>query len=786
LIENNQLVVKAFHGPHPPYEVYDLDRGIIGRVARTGEPAFVPDVRQDQDYQACFVESIAELAVPIYREQAVVGVINVESERFEQLTEQDRILLELLAGQISVALENAVLYEHIRLHAEELEHTVERRTSELTALYKLSQEIGYNLSYEELLKLLLHHLHNAIDAELVGGCLIINDSRSFFIETNRPAAPEVLDEIRQMWQSLFLQIGKKPPEFKQIRVKTVPSGDYDENRAPIQEISSRLQAPIYSGREITGLLIAADERQEAFGAEQERLLTTFANQATTALQRLSAILSAQQKHLENLVEHVPVGILLLDADFNLLIANPLGREFLSVINGDDFEGPLTRLGSFPLQELSAHHVEPFPIEISVPGPPRRIFAVQTRRIQESKSQWILTLHEVTRERENQARIQSQERLATVGQLAAGIAHDFNNIMAAILVYADLLHQDPNIQYSSREKLNIIQQQVQRASSLIRQILDFSRRSIMEQSALDLLPFIKELDKLLGRIMPESIRLELTYLPGNYWVNADPTRLQQVFMNLALNARDAMPKGGLLRFDLGRVEVGSTKKAPLPEMSPGDWIRVSISDNGVGIPADVQQYIFDPFFTTKPMGQGTGLGLAQVYGIIKQHGGFIEVSSHSGEGATFIIYLPALPPPKPKTGEFDSGANVFGNEEMVLVVEDNDATREALEALLEARNYRVLTACNGIEALERFEQKDGQISLVISDVVMPQMGGVALYGALRERWNHVPMLFITGHPMEVENQALLETGNVHWLQKPFSVQDLNHAIQELLNGGKRSD
>ena len=338
--------------------------------------------------------------------------------------------------------------------------------------------------------------------------------------------------------------------------------------------------------------------------------------------------------------------------------------------------------------------------------------------------------------------------------------------------------------ASHEKLTIIQQQVQRAASLIRQILDFSRRSVMEQSSLDLLPFIKELDKMLGRVLPETIRLKLNYKPGAYWVNADPTRLQQVFMNLAINSKDAMPEGGLLNFELDRFYLAAGRSAPAPDMPAGEWIRINVSDSGVGIPPDVQPHIFDPFFTTKPVGQGTGLGLAQVYGIIKQHDGFINVKSRVGAGTTFNIYLPALNKQEEYSRKDEPQVKVLGNGENVLVVEDNEATLEAIRALLEAQNYRVISATNGVEALELFDQTSEAIILVISDVVMPQMGGMTLYRSLRERQPGVKILFITGHPMEVENQTLLEKGTVHWLQKPFSVREFNQAVRTLLENEKK--
>ena len=781
LVEGKSLVLKALHGPHPPKDIYPLEAGIIGRVASTGQVAFVPDVTLDPDYEPCISESVSELAVPIYRGKVVVGVINIECDQPDRLNDQDRDILQVLAGQISVALENAVLYERIRRHAEDLEHTVLQRTAELTELYKLSQEIGYRLSYEELLQLLLNHLLSAVRSEFVMGYLSAGNYRSFQIVTNRPITSQVIDEIRAHCQQALASKDGMDVSLEQAQVELVQSNAYRKVTPPIQKVGALIHAPVLLDGQIVGILMAGNEHLAAFGAEEERLLNTFANQATGAVQRLAAVLTAQQRHLENLVEHMPVGTLLLDGEFNLLVANPLGREILSVLNAGSSQKALTNLGPCSLQDLIVHQNDPVPVEIILDGPVRRYFGAQIRSVSQEIHQWVLTLQEVTQERENQTRIQSQERLATVGQLAAGIAHDFNNIMAAILVYADLLRYDTNIPLASREKLTIIQQQVQRAASLIRQILDFSRRSIMDPCDLDLLPFIKELDKLLGRVLPETIRLSLKYQPTSYWVSADPTRVQQIFMNLALNARDAMPEGGILHFELNRFHLDPGSPKPFPNMPAGDWIRIAVTDTGVGISPDVREHIFEPFFTTKPAGQGTGLGLAQVYGIVKQHDGYIDVQSGESKGTSFIIYLPALAMPEQVEPPNEPLSTVDGYGETVLVVEDDRATREAIQAMLEAQNYNVLTATNGAEALSYCEQSRIPISLVISDIVMPHMGGMALHRTLHERWPNIKMLFVTGHPMENENQALLEKGNVHWLQKPFSIREFNQAVSALSDG-----
>jgi GAF domain-containing protein/CheY-like chemotaxis protein len=778
LLQDGKLQLRAFHGERPSHDT-PLDQNIIAQVAETGETKLMQDEPPEPADQPEARSIRAALAVPVVRNDEVIGVIHIQSPDKGQLTGQDQELLEMLAGQVSIALENAVLYERVRNHAEELEQTVVQRTAELSELYMLSQEIGYQLSYADLLRLVLRRLLKALHVEMVAGCLMHQDCRTIHVETCRDLSPQLQDHIRQHWLEALEHNPKyehKPEDF-QFQINYAEN--YLEGQAPLSTTGSMIKTPLVVNQEMVGLLMALGEESGMLGAEQARLLDTFANQTAAAVQRLAAILTAQQKHLESLVEHMPMGVLLLDADFNLLVSNPLGQAYLQILDSKFEDGALSQLGPYSVQELTLRHRDPLPIEIILDVSPRRYFEAHIRPIGEQKSQWVLTLREVTQERENQTRIQSQERLATVGQLAAGIAHDFNNIMAAIQVYSDLLRRDKNIQGTSREKLTIIQQQVERAASLIHQILDFSRKSVMDPSAMDLLPFTKELIKLLERILPETIHPEMNFKPGAYWINADPTQLQQVFMNLALNAQDAMPNGGLLRFELECIHLEAGQPRPILEMASGEWVRIVVSDTGVGIPANIQQHIFDPFFTTKPAGQGTGLGLAQVYGIITQHNGYIEVSSQPGQGTSFSIYLPALQVPTNMDPPPESGPRLDGQGEAVLVVEDNEATRLALQALLESQNYQVIEAADGVEAITRFEESQTPIALVVSDVVMPKMGGVALYRTLRKHQSNLKMLFVTGHPLDINNQALLEMGGVHWLHKPFSLAEFNQAVSELM-------
>jgi len=305
--------------------------------------------------------------------------------------------------------------------------------------------------------------------------------------------------------------------------------------------------------------------------------------------------------------------------------------------------------------------------------------------------------------------------------------------------------------------------------------------MLKQQPLDLAPFLREQVELLDRTLPENIRIDLTCQPDEpAVVNADLTRIQQAIMNLALNARDAMPGGGELCIDLKRVRVRPGEPPPLPEMKVGAWLRIQVSDSGTGIPPEVLPHLFEPFFTTRaPL--GSGLGLAQVYGIVKQHEGHIDVATEVGEGTTFSLYLPALIVSRPDLSAAKPEATVAGQGQTVLVVEDDPTVRKALVGSLEVLNYRALEAANGREALSVFGQRGDEIELVLSDLVMPEMGGKALAHALRELDPTVRVVVLSGHSLGGQAESLRSAGVVAWLRKPPTLQQLAQVLGRVLKG-----
>ncbi len=505
--------------------------------------------------------------------------------------------------------------------------------------------------------------------------------------------------------------------------------------------------------------------------------------------RLEEALKESEARLRHLVAHLPEGVCLLDAQWRVLLANPVAETYLEALAGVKTGEVLARLGESAPGEALARVLTPagegLACEVKIPGPPQRLFEVATAPIRsgQAEGEWVLLLREVTQQHQQRQQIQQQERLAAVGQLAAGIAHDFNNLLTVMTSIAQMVERRPDTSEEGKEMLRALVAQGQQAGQLIRQILDFGRRSVAQRRPMDLVPFLRETARLLGRVLPENIRVSMEFWRGEAVVEANPAQLQQALTNLAVNARDAMPGGGELRLGLGALRVEPGEPAPLAGMTPGDWVVLTVSDTGAGMAAQVMEHLFEPFFTTKQPGQGTGLGLAQVYGIVKQHGGESAAESAPGKGSTFRVYLPraekaAASPPAPRARP------AAGRGETILLVEDKAMVREMTKSMLEYLKYRVLAASNGREAMRVYEDHGDEVDLVLTDMVMPEMGGEELIAALQERDPEIPVVVVTGHPLGEEEGEELLRGIAGYLEKPFTLEQMEQVVSRALKTERR--
>jgi PAS domain S-box-containing protein len=485
--------------------------------------------------------------------------------------------------------------------------------------------------------------------------------------------------------------------------------------------------------------------------------------------------------LDTLVRYIPEGVLLLDENGQVMHANPVGRKHLEALAVTGKDGVIESISGRPIEDFISNSNEEISHEIKTEEQSKRTFVITGRTISKGDPVGgaVLVINDVTRERELDERVQLQDRLAAVGQLAAGIAHDFNNILTCVLGYSEMLLTEADLPKDVRRQVDTILQSGQRATELIHQILDFTRKSTSELKVVDLMPFIKEFAGFIRRTIPEDIEISFNGDAEKYMVKADLTKMQQVLTNLAVNARDAMPEGGTLNFTLQHRNVLNGEDSLFPGMEKGKWIVLSVRDTGEGINPDNLSHIYEPFFTTKGVGKGTGLGLSQVYGIVKQHNGYIDVKTESGKGTIFDIYLPeVLEPTAPYIGKPVS-AMPRGEGETILIVEDDGRVRDLLRSVLESLGYKVLHAENGIGALRLYEAKRDDIKLIITDMVMPGMNGVELSRMLKERDPSLKIIGVSGYPTRMQVKDMRDSGIIEWIPKPFKLQDIAAKVYKVL-------
>jgi signal transduction histidine kinase len=390
--------------------------------------------------------------------------------------------------------------------------------------------------------------------------------------------------------------------------------------------------------------------------------------------------------------------------------------------------------------------------------------------------------EEARRRQEHARLGRQlaqaQKMEAIGQLAGGVAHDFNNLLTVITGFSDMALSRPGVSGELEGDLREIRGAAQRAAELTRQLLAFSRRQIIAPRVLVLNGIVQGAEKLLRRLIGEDVELRTVLDPALGHVKADPGQVEQVIVNLAVNARDAMPNGGKLTIETANVELDEAYGKLHASVIPGPHVLLAVSDTGCGMDAAVIAHLFEPFFTTKAPGKGTGLGLATVYGIVKQSGGHVWVYSEPGRGSTFKVYLPRvdLAPDNPPSPE----PRARGGSEVVLVVEDDESVRRLACAVLERNGYTTLQASDGVAALE-VSARNPRIDLVITDVVMPQMGGPEVAEKLRQQRPHLKVLFFSGYTSNaIVHHGILDRG-LSFLQKPFTPESLARTVRAVLDG-----
>jgi PAS domain S-box-containing protein len=714
------------------------ETGIVGYATGSGQPRISLDVGIDAVHfvNPFLPETRSEMALPLKVGGRIIGALDVQSIHEAAFSKDDVDTLQIMADQLAVAIERTRLFERAQATLTERLRTVISNAPII--LFALDRAGKFTLSEVKGLEALGFQ-----PGEHVGQSILDVYSD----------VPNILENVPHALE------GGIPP-----RVMAVRDALFEIWASPTYDESGEITGVIGVATNITKRMRV----EEALRESEEKYRLVSENIPVTVYSALPDEHSTNlfiSGRMEELTGYPPEQFM-QDPQLWAAIVHPEDREHL-------------------WKRLEEHRKNKYPLDVEYrivtqDGAIKWIRDRATPMLDENGE--ILRINgfmeDITERKHLEEQVRLQERLAAVGQLAGGIAHDFNNFLTTIMLYAQILLRKPGLSPDLAPVAETILEESRRAAQLVQRMLDFSRRSIIETRPIDLASFITETADILRRTLPENIKLTLGPDIDKCVVNADPTRVQQVVMNLALNARDAMPDGGELHIWLDYVTVEPETEPPVAEMACGEWVRLAISDTGTGMTEKVQSHLFEPFFTTKGP-KGTGLGLAQVYGIVKQHGGAIKVETQTEHGTTFSVYFPAHEAIELQKDQKATAAPPQGHGEVILLAEDEEKVREAGQEILESLGYQVLTVENGREALKAYQAAD-QIDLVLTDMVMPEMGGKELVQELYKIAPGVKVLAITGYTLVGDVQSLRKAGILDVIRKPFEVTVLANTIRQALD------
>jgi two-component system, cell cycle sensor histidine kinase and response regulator CckA len=573
---------------------------------------------------------------------------------------------------------------------------------------------------------------------------------------------------------------------------SLPDIDGIELVSRLRQISDLTEVVILTGNASVDSAVRA-MREKSYDylikpVEPDHLLATLGRAGERSeRRRAEAGRHESEERLRQIFEHVSDALFIADDAGNIHDANPaacaLTGMSVEALRDVKLEHVLPEIAQLEITEGHARQLPAAPTETPPSAQRSRVLDIEAAAF--AAGVLVYTVRDLT----NQARLEEQlaqsQKMDAIGQLAGGIAHDFNNLLTVIMSYGSLLLNDLDEGDPRRDDAQEIANAAARASGLTHQLLAFSRKQILEPRLMSVNDVVNGVEKLLRRLIGEDIELATTLEPDLYSINADPGQLEQVLINLAVNSRDAMPEGGRLHISTANTFLSAEHGGRQLSASPGQYIMLAVSDTGVGMSREIQRRMFEPFFTTKGQGKGTGLGLATVYGIIKQSGGDVWIYSEPGKGTTFKVYFP-------RAGEGPALHLVAENTQMsprgtetILVVEDDPALRALSARVLEANGYTVLLARNGIEALAIASGYAGHIDMVATDVVMPKMNGRPLVEKLTETRQGMRVLFMSGYTDdEVMRRGVID-GHAAFLQKPFTPPQFARKVREVLDQGKRA-
>jgi PAS domain S-box-containing protein len=679
-----------------------------------------------------------------------------------------------------------------RQHSED---EIRRRNRELGLLNRVIAASAASQEIEPILETVCRELALALGMPYSTAALLNKSENELsIVADHRPhGQPSLLGATVQLPENIQARyLALKSPLI-------VENAQTDPNLAPIHGMAgqrgavSMILLPLLTDGKVVGSLTLSHTQVRPFTDEEASLAQRVAHQVAGALARVR--LAETQRQLSAAVEQAAEAIVITDTDGTMLYVNPAFERIIGYSHDEAIGQSPRILGS---DSLDTHVHQQLWHAVSA----GQVWQEQFKDTRRDGSPYVLdltvspvrnptgdivshvaTMRDVTREVQLEEQFRQSQKMEALGRLAGGIAHDFNNLLTVIHLSTRLLQRQLRTEDPLWEHVHRIQETGDRAAKLTKQLLSFSRREVIEPQMLNLSQVVSDLSRMLQRIIGEDITMELKLADDLWPLKVDPSQTDQVLMNLVVNARDAMPEGGTLTIETANVQLDQAHAARHVDAQAGDHVMLVISDTGVGIDEETKAHLFEPFFTTKERGEGTGLGLSTVFGIVRQSGGHIQVESELGQGTTFRIYLlraeissaeASTPGQAPLVDDLVQGT------ETVMVVEDEAAVRDLAVTVLKSCGYQVLVAKSGPEALQISDEYDGSIHLLITDIVMPQMGGRELAEQLNARRPGLRVLYISGYAgEEITDRGVLAPGT-RFLPKPFTIEELTHKIRVMLD------
>lgn len=800
LVEGAEAVLHAHRGLPEWFasrvERIQFPRGATWRTIIQGKTAYVPDTEGDESLGRAGLELgiRSYVSIPLKNDGKVVGVINIYTDMTNSFRADELRLLDIVSRQIEIAINNARFTESLINSERALEEkikTLSKKESYEKIVYTIAGRVHGSVDFSEVLSLTIQSLRQNIKKA--------DFTAVYFVEGNEA----VLKAVHGHDEHFNKKVGRIPyprgltwRTIIEGKTRFVPDTSEDDAIGPAGRqtgVRSYISMPIKSVGNTIGCITIASRSLNAFGRDELTLLESIAEQISIALLNAKYVteIESNERRLKALVGSVDEIVFEFDdqgtylgvwtENEDLLVRRKeelLGRR-ISDFFDERFSNSVTDAIKRVLGNRKSEAVE---FNTTLRGR-ERCFRARINPILAPGSEPVtvsMLARDVTESKALETQLLRSQRLESVGKLAGGIAHDLNNILQPILMSIQLLNAR-NTDEKSRAWLDILDRSAQRGADLIKQILSFARGLEIKKQPFDIKYLVKDVQKIIDETFPKLISLHTEIEDGIPPVFADYTQLNQVLMNLCVNARDAMPEGGGLVITVKNIKSGGEGSPAFLKPEHSHYTVIEVSDTGTGIAPEVMNDIFDPFFTTKESDKGTGLGLSTVYGIVKDHDGFINVDSRVGKGTTFTVYLPVMdsPPAEPKAEELYPSAPA-GNRELILIVDDESTITDMTKTILEEYDYKVLVAHNGEEATKIFLTHKDEIYAAIVDMMMPVMGGTTTIRILKKESPSLKIIAMSGYQREHELVDLKEAEVDAFLPKPFNAEKLLQTLSDVMH------